>query len=218
MLLYTPSFKFKKQTMLFLLLLLRNGVRINDGTRRVHCNVTCFWPLRAGANVRRLSSDNPPLRITMSMESEIYYPSLQLSRQTSSRKVCSTRFDSFVPLPYFSWAEYDIQRKPRPYHTLLKAGLFVARNCRSRSAREPLVKQLMQRMPVHSASSCLHNFDWDGRDKTLLMSQHVLYFAFENSNVDDYITEKLWGAYDAGAIPVYLAPPTSRATFPRTLL
>jgi len=200
--------------MLFLLLFLRIGIRLNAGTRRVDCNVTCWWPKHSSGVVRRLVSDNPSFYFTMSMESEDYYSSLKLYHETANHKICSTRFDSFVPLPYFSWAEYDIQHKPLPYQTLIKAGLFVARNCNSRSGRELLVKQLMQRMPVNSASGCLRNYAWDGRNKSDLMSRHVLYFAFENSIVDDYVTEKLWGAFSSGAIPVYYGAPNIKDHIP----
>lgn len=69
-------------------------------------------------------------------------------------------------------------------------------------------------MPVASASKCLHNAAWDRDDKTAMMRSYGLYLAFENSIVSDYITEKLWGAYSAGTIPVYYGAPNIREHIP----
>lgn len=150
----------------------------------------------------------------MSMESEVYYPQLELRHRSPTHWIASTRFTSDVPLPYFSWAEYNIQATPEPFEKVRKAALFVARNCKSRSNRETIVKKLQQFMTVSSASMCLHNTAWDRTDKAALMRSYGLYLAFENSVVADYITEKLWGALAAGTIPVYYGAPNIHSHIP----
>lgn len=194
---------------LALVLRLCGAVSISGGGRRVACRVPCFWPpQQMWSVVTEVSIDGSPVRALMSMESEAYYPQLRLDSRHTHRLIASTRLDSDVPMPYFSWAEYNIQRPAPPFRETHKSALFVARNCNSKSGREKLVTELMKHMPVVSASSCLNNFAWpDHHDKAKLMRQHTLYLAFENSVIDDYITEKLWGAYAAGVIPVYYGAP-----------
>jgi hypothetical protein len=50
--------------------------------------------------------------------------------------------------------------------------------------------------------------------KTSIMEKYLFHFAFENQNVDDYITEKLWGALESGTIPVYFGAPNIRDHLP----
>lgn len=191
------------------------AVSISGGGVKVPCTVPCYWPRTPSRGaVYNVSIDGAGIVVTMSMESESYYPELSLRHRTPNHWVASTRFDSDVPMPYFSFAEYNIQRRPLGFHSTIKAALFVARNCNSKSNREALVRNLMKHMPVVSPSSCMNNARWDKGDKALLMRTHALYLAFENSIVPDYITEKLWGAYAAGTIPVYYGAPNIREHIP----
>ncbi|KAI4815354.1 hypothetical protein KUCAC02_005503 [Chaenocephalus aceratus] len=48
-----------------------------------------------------------------------------------------------------------------------------------------------------------------------LVSRYQFYLALENSQHTDYITEKLWNAVRAGAVPVVLGP--SRQNYERFL-
>ena len=67
-------------------------------------------------------------------------------------------------------------------------------------------------MPIDSFGSCLHNTN----DRTIprtprnelirVVSQYKFYLAIENSNCEDYITEKLNTAIESGAVPVVFAP------------
>lgn len=40
-----------------------------------------------------------------------------------------------------------------------------------------------------------------------IIRNYAAHLAFENQCTDDYITEKLWGVFDAGVIPVYYGAP-----------
>jgi len=46
------------------------------------------------------------------------------------------------------------------------------------------------------------------------MKRYVFHLAFENQNVDDYITEKLWWTLLSGSIPVYYGAPNIRDHLP----
>ena len=189
-------------------------VVISGGTNRVPCAVPCFWPNLSPSVITQVKIDHTNISVTMSMESEAYYPQLQLRHRSPTHWIASTRFNSDIPMPYFSWAEYNIQAAPPSFYKVKKEALFVARNCRSRSKREAIVRQLMRYTKVASASRCLRNTPWNGGDKSAMMRLYGLYLAFENSIVEDYITEKLWGAYAAGTIPVYYGAPNVRDHIP----
>ncbi len=81
----------------------------------------------------------------------------------------------------------------------------------------------MKHITIDSYGKCLHNKDFPfsdtrheegwGKRKIELMSQYLVHFhtftnseqfvlAFENSNTRDYVTEKLFHAFLAGAVPI----------------
>lgn len=91
-----------------------SSIVVSGGTRRVPCTVPCFWPSTSPSTIRYVTIDGTNITVTMSMESEVYYPNLQLMHRSPTRWIASTRFNSDVPMPYFSWAEYNIQMTPPP--------------------------------------------------------------------------------------------------------
>ena len=51
-------------------------------------------------------------------------------------------------------------------------------------------------------------------NKTAVMEKYLFHLAFENSIVDDYVTEKLWGSLEAGTLPIYYGAPNIRDLVP----
>ena len=149
--------------------------------------------------------------ITFSMEGEAYYPKLHIDPEgfRLNHFYSTTHFQSDIPLPYFSWAEYSIQQEAVPFDKGIKAAVFMARNCNSHNNREKIVQELIDSpyFRVDSVSSCLHNADVppgsDKANKSSVLRKYLFYLAFENQCTEDYITEKMWGALGAGPIPVY---------------
>jgi Glycosyltransferase family 10 (fucosyltransferase) C-term len=123
-----------------------------------------------------------------SMESAIYYPEVQIDKETHHYNFyyATTSFDSEIPLPYFSWDEYNIQAPPVNYDTVIKGASFIATNCDSTNQREDVVTDLMQLLRVDALGKCLHNADpppGSSIDDTQSMKQKYLFhLAFENSN------------------------------------
>lgn len=185
------------------------AIRISWGHRRVACDVPCFWPYwRSSSVVQRVHVHPLGVSMTLSMEGEAYYPELELAHRTSKHAIASTRFNSDVPMPYFSWAEYNIQAPKVAFEKVKATGTsFIASNCHSLSHREPLVGELMGNMSVHSYGRCLNNMPSTTFDKVVLMRKHATHLAFENQCVDDYVTEKMWQTLGAGVIPVYYGAP-----------
>lgn len=81
----------------------------------------------------------------------------------------TTSFKSEIPLPYFSFAEYNIQNPAVSFQDGIKGASFLARNCQSMNDRENVVQQLMDTgFIVDALSSCLNNvvnpgFDLDNK-------------------------------------------------------
>jgi hypothetical protein len=66
------------------------------------------------------------------------------------------------------------------------------------------VDEVSKCIPVHSVSHCKRNhFGWDGQDKRGLLKKYRAVLAFENSNHEDYVTEKVYDALVAGSVPIY---------------
>jgi len=156
-------------------------------------------------------------RFRYSMESSINYDFLK--REENSHKgnlfYATTSFASEIPLPYFSFAEYKIQAPAVDYDKAIRGASFLASNCDSTNDRERIVSEMMAVIRIDSMGRCLHNVEPPNglednvqiRDKKSIQAQYLFHLAFENTNEVDYVTEKLWGTYESGALPVYMGAP-----------
>nr|XP_013807457.1 PREDICTED: alpha-(1,3)-fucosyltransferase 6-like [Apteryx mantelli mantelli] len=117
----------------------------------------------------------------------------------------SYRRDSDIFSPY---GELQLLGQPQPFSVPPKAKLvaWVVSNWQANSHRVKYYQELKQHIAVdvygqhHQALA---------RDQLLtIMAQYKFYLAFENSQHEDYITEKVWrNALSAGTVPVVLGPP-----------
>ena len=177
------------------------------------CDIPCHYTTGSGpvdATMYELRGRRAPpsgISVYMQMEGEHYYPI-----DTTGWTVENTyRWSSPLLKPYFEWIQYhgktDIQSK-RVAPDAIDGISFLARNCGSRNHREQVVKDLIQQVRVDSMSSCLHNHDKPGTDDKIdIMKRYKFHAAFENGNVRDYVTEKVYLALAAGTVPIYLGAP-----------
>ena len=94
--------------------------------------------------------------------------------------------------------ENILSKKPR-------FAVWAASNCYSVNGREHFVAQLQQYIAVDTFGSCgTMQCKRYSSECANVMKLYKYYFSFENSNCKDYITEKLWTAYEYGAIPVVM--------------
>ena len=98
---------------------------------------------------------------------------------------------------------------------------WVASNCDSRSGREAYVRGLMRHLAVDSFGACLHTRDAGANAlaadysnwgdvfpmKRRLLAGYKFVLVLENSVDEDYVTEKIMHAWEAGAVPLYLGAP-----------
>jgi hypothetical protein len=120
----------------------------------------------------------------------------------------TTSYESDFPLPYFSWAEYPIMY---PYNKVKTATALVAAfisNCGPQKRLQWMKELQSHGVTVHSYGRCDNNIQVP-REKNWLVQKNELTktykftFAFENSETDDYVTEKLFGPFVAGSVPLY---------------
>jgi len=86
-------------------------------------------------------------------------------------------------------------------------------NCKNAGAKRrlDLLRKLNASYPVHSYGKCLHNVDEPpakkgenrGDAKRRLLAKYKFALAFENAVVKDYVSEKVFDAILAGALPLY---------------
>ena len=178
----------------------------------VPCDVPCFWTSSSGL-IRTVTSDKYTFKL--SMEGSHYYPVLK----DNNFILGTTSFDSEIPLPYYNWSWTRFLDKPpnvkdiwshnniqTPPKGKIPRILFMARNCHSLNNREKIVKELFDM--IDSVSSCMNNKNVGHvQNKEKFMENYMFYAAFENGRVKDYVTEKLWGAFISGTLPIVYGPP-----------
>ncbi|GLT47278.1 hypothetical protein SLA2020_209860 [Shorea laevis] len=146
--------------------------------------------------------------VLRSMESSQYYSenNIDQARRRGYNIVMTTSLSSDVPVGYFSWAEYDIMAPVQPKTENALAAAFIS-NCGARNFRLQALFELEKAdIKIDSYGACHRNHD--GRvDKVEALRRYKFSLAFENSNEEDYVTEKFFQSLVAGSIPVVIGAP-----------
>lgn len=173
-----------------------------------------------GPSITGLPEKKPGQKwILMCMESDQNYPFLNDGNAMGLFDIQMTyRLDSDVPTLYPNWRQYGSFLDPpmsieyknaQPSPVLYAASHPVA-------YRDDYVMELMKHIAVDSIGACLKNRDIEGFSSgtgfanngfSSLLSvirRYKFYLAFENSLTKDYVTERVFMALAAGAVPVYL--------------
>ncbi|CAH8311165.1 unnamed protein product [Eruca vesicaria subsp. sativa] len=148
------------------------------------------------------------LAILRSMESAQYYPENDISqaRRNGYDIVMTTSLSSDVPVGYFSWAEYDIMAPVQPKTEKAIAAAFIS-NCGAPNFRLKALEALMKtRIKIDSYGGCHRNRD-GAVDKVEALNRYKFSLAFENTNEEDYVTEKFFQSLVAGSVPVVVGAP-----------
>uniref|UniRef100_A0A1J3CWK7 Fucosyltransferase n=1 Tax=Noccaea caerulescens TaxID=107243 RepID=A0A1J3CWK7_NOCCA len=148
------------------------------------------------------------LSIIRSMESAQYYHENDLAqaRRRGYDIVMTTSLSSDVPVGYFSWAEYDIMAPVQPKTEKAIAAAFIS-NCEARNFRLQALEALMEAsFKIDSYGSCHRNRD-GSVEKVEALKHYKFSLAFENTNEEDYVTEKFFQSLVAGSVPVVVGAP-----------
>ncbi|XP_054776734.1 glycoprotein 3-alpha-L-fucosyltransferase A-like isoform X2 [Prosopis cineraria] len=146
--------------------------------------------------------------IRRSMESTIYFQEndIAVARRWGYDVVMTTSLSSDVPVGYFSWAEYDIMAPVQPKTESALAAAFIS-NCGAPNFRLQALEALEKlNVKIDSYGGCHRNRD-ERVDKVEALKRYKFSLAFENSNVEDYVTEKFFQSLVAGSIPVVVGAP-----------
>ena len=109
------------------------------------CDVPCRSDDLYGVITSRYVANTPDQRlwtIIFSMEGPQYYNDLYINRMQYRENYfwSTTSYQSEVPLPYYSRAEYNLHHNQFvPYDSGIKGALFMANNCNSMNKREEIV-------------------------------------------------------------------------------
>ena len=183
-----------------------------DGYEFEHCELSCN--IRSGGADDRsdgsFSSSDPARGITFTMESITNYPQHGYENAKSTHRiVMNTQLISDIPLHYNNW-EYQYLRpivhenKPE----LAMASAFIS-NCGAQSFRLQAIEALIaNNVTIEQYGNCGRTKEArDGNDKIATIARHIFTLAFENSEEEDYVTEKFFQALEAGTVPVSLGAP-----------
>ncbi|KAL3689893.1 hypothetical protein R1sor_016202 [Riccia sorocarpa] len=184
------------------------------------CAVGCVFRSSVADNIKpdgvfKPSSGSPswpekgPAHILRSMESASYYPENDLTnaRRRGYDTVMTTSLLSEVPVGYFSWAEYDLMSPVQTKPESSMAAAFIS-NCGAHNFRLEALEGLKKHgVTIDSYGQCLRTRDGRGVNKLQALRRYKFSLAFENSNEDDYVTEKFWQSLVAGSVPVVVGAP-----------
>ncbi|XP_055953951.1 glycoprotein 3-alpha-L-fucosyltransferase A-like [Argiope bruennichi] len=126
------------------------------------------------------------------------------------------RSDSDVPVPYGKTVPLSEKEKAsykfKDFATLKQKGVAIlGSNCGGQNHRWDYVRELQRFIDVDIYGGCgTHKCPGHFTKDCPLIGDYKFYLAFENSNCNEYITEKLWwNAYSKEVVPVVMGAPKS---------
>ncbi|XP_063940015.1 glycoprotein 3-alpha-L-fucosyltransferase A isoform X2 [Daucus carota subsp. sativus] len=173
----------------------------------VGCKLGFIRDKKADATFGAAKTDKGPF-VLRSMEPVSYYPenNIDYARRRGYAYIMTTSLSSDIPAGYFSWAEYDIMAPLQPKTENALAAAFIS-NCVAHNLRLQALEGLKAaNITVDSYGACYRTRDGDV-NKVDTLKRYKFSLAFENSNEEDYVTEKYFQSLVAGAIPVVVGAP-----------
>ncbi|NXX48940.1 FUT6 fucosyltransferase, partial [Tricholaema leucomelas] len=174
----------------------------------VHHRDVCWDPKKL-TQIPRLQSQR---WIWFNLESPSHSPNLGAMNNVFNLTM-SYRKDSDIFTPY---GELQLLSEPQPLNIPPKTKLvaWVVSNWMESSHRVKYYRELKNHIKVDIYGR--YHLPLPGDKLLSTLSQYKFYLAFENSQHEDYITEKLWrNALSSGTVPVVLGP--SRENYERFL-
>ncbi|KAM8795093.1 4-galactosyl-N-acetylglucosaminide 3-alpha-L-fucosyltransferase FUT5-like [Eudromia elegans] len=166
----------------------------------VHHKDVCARPRRLPRRARA-----PAQRwVWFNLESPTHSPNLR-AMDNLFNLTMSYRRDSDIFSPY---GELQLLEQPQPFSIPAKSKLvaWVVSNWHTRLYRVKYYEELRQHIAVDVYGQ--HHQRLPAEQLLPTLAQYKFYLAFENSQHEDYITEKVWrNALLAGTVPVVLGPP-----------
>ena len=151
---------------------------------------------------------NVSIGILGSREGAHYYSMLNL-------EYLNTHFDGSAVLdwnsdiPWLFNPDMDEMKKVQLPKDPVPKATFVARNCWPMNNRNTYVTEIDSVIGVVAPSNCFHNTEWPkcGErecSEVEFIRNYKIHLAFENGDSTNYVTEKIYHAFQAGVLPVYM--------------
>ena len=178
-------------------------VAINDGTVQEFVN----------------RKSEHPIKIIASQEGQHYYDTLRIEYLKQHFEATSL-MNRNSDIPFVWMPNMDMAKAAKvPKHAQSKA-IFVALNCYPKNDRNNYVKAIAEVIGVDAPGNCLNNMEWPlckGRPctKVELLRNYKIYLAFENGDSPGYVTEKIYDAFEAAILPVYMGTYDIAESVPR---
>ena len=151
---------------------------------------------------------NVSIKILGSREPQHYYP-LHKIQYLNQFFQGTALLDWTSDIPWVIIPNMDeIKTVEMPKNPGLKA-TFVARNCNPMNNRMAYVRAIDKLIGVVAMSSCYHNTPWpkcSGRECTKVeaIRDYKIHLAFENGDSPNFVTNKIYQAFEAGVLPVWM--------------
>ena len=180
-----------------------------------------FCPVLCSSELQKIVHSYPDIAISHNMEN------VATCVNGDANSVCvGVHAKSDVYLQYFSWHDFDFSQAPEKREAVGFLCSFVS-NCVSwRLAFLNTLSTALRdaRKSVHHYGTCLHDSTPRSggfgtalskyKEKSALALQHSYTFAFENSEKEGYVTEKMFYLLADGIVPVYRGAPDIRKYLP----
>ena len=176
-------------------------------SNRDNADVVIYNVLDSNVRVLSRGPKEGQIYVVESMESDTNYGFSHVQHMYDY--TMDYRLTSDVPIPY---AECFVKNFP-PLPLEEKTGFVAAfvSNCGASNGRTNFIRKMMEHIHIDSFGHCLHNKkeppEWSkgNRDRTKenIISHYKFTLAFENSDDDYYITEKLYQPLMMGSVPIF---------------
>ena len=153
--------------------------------------------------------------VLMIREPQAFYYPKQLRLLNNSFNLTMTfQTDSDIHIPYgryWKLNQKQITKRNESQQSYSqgrdKMAFWLVSNCVTSSRREKYVQELQKYISIDVYGECsrrrnLENGSTREQFRNKLAAQYKFYIAFENSDCDDYITEKFWRTLKLGVIPI----------------
>ena len=149
-----------------------------------------------------------PIRILGSQEPQHYYPLLKLE-YLKHHFQGSALLDRKSDIPWLLIEDMDKLKDVSIPKDAQPKATFVARNCDPMNNRNYYVRAIDAKIGVVAPSICLNNAEWPDCNgtpcsKVEALRQYKIHLAFENGDSPGYISEKIYHAFEAGVLPVWM--------------
>ena len=161
--------------------------------------------------------------VMVSLEQEDYAPLMKDKRYVEKFDWTATySLDSDIPLttihPQYSAVDYhaaiSLSFTEKDGFGFPDAIAVFVSNCNAAGANKRLdmLTELAKHMTVHSYGGCMKNMEEPkipeangnrNLNKRLILQRYKFYLAFENNQIQDYVSEKVFDGLLAGTLPVY---------------